>query len=257
MQMQIEDTAKTTSNTSKSELWNLSLRDIFYKYIRFLPVFILSVAFALLIAYMYLRYTVPIYSVSGSMLIRSEQPGQRNNEIDQIISGSKTTSINNEIEVLKSVPLMERVVNNLKLQNSYSAKGKIKTLNIYNQGPFILEGLEINDSSNSFTLNFKFQNDQEFRVNDSKTTFTFNQVFKNEFGAFRLIRKPNSSVSKEYSVTWTPTYAAASNYAGALQVTLKSANTGILYISIRTTNSKMGADIINNIMQEYELYSVE
>ncbi|MCY7311248.1 MAG: hypothetical protein LH619_10760, partial [Chitinophagaceae bacterium] len=55
---------------SKNELFNLSLRDIFYKYVRFLPLFILSVAFALLIAYLYLRYAVPIYSVTGSMLIR-------------------------------------------------------------------------------------------------------------------------------------------------------------------------------------------
>ena len=87
-------------NSNKNELFNLSLRDVFYKYIRFLPLFILSVSFALLIAYIYLRYTIPIYSVSGSMIIRSEQPGgQRNNDVENLINGTKADNIQNEIEV--------------------------------------------------------------------------------------------------------------------------------------------------------------
>ena len=243
---------------SKNELFNLSLRDIFYKYVRFLPLFILSVAFALLIAYLYLRYTVPIYSVTGSMLIRSEQPGgQRSSELDDLIGGNKADNIANEIEVLKSRPLMQRVVDSLGLQYSYTAKGRFKKVNTYNQGPFRMEALEIFDSSNSFTFKIKFQNDNEFRINDDKNTFKFGQVFRNDKGMFRLIRNPFGSVSKEYSVTWTPSYSAASQYAGAIQVTLKSAGTGILFVGMRNTNAKMGADIINKLMLEYALYSVE
>ena len=49
-------------NEARSELLNLTIRDVFYKYVRFLPVFILSVALALFGAYAYLRYTTPIYS---------------------------------------------------------------------------------------------------------------------------------------------------------------------------------------------------
>jgi len=244
---------------SKNELFNLSLRDIFYKYVRFLPLFILSVAFALLIAYLYLRYAVPIYSVTGSMLIKSEQPGggQRSNELETLIGGNKADNIANEIEVLKSRPLMQRVVDSLGLQYSYTAKGRFKKVNTYNQGPFRMESLEIIDSSNSFTFKIKFQNDNEFRINDDKISFKFGQVFRNDKGMFRLVRNPFGSVSKEYSVTWTPSYAAASQYAGAIQVTPKSAGTGILFIGMRNTNSKMGADIINKLMSEYALYSVE
>ncbi|MBC7873167.1 MAG: polysaccharide biosynthesis tyrosine autokinase, partial [Ferruginibacter sp.] len=227
------------------------------KYVRFLQLFVLSVAFALLIAYLYLRYTIPVYNVSGSMLIRSEQPGGQRNELDELISGNKASNINNEIEILKSRPLMERVVDTLDLELSYSAKGKIKTVNIYKQGPFRIEVLEIVDSTRKFTLKIKFQNEKEFRFNDDKNTFSFGQVFRNAHGVFRLVRNPNSSISKEYAVTWTPNYTAASEYAGAIQVNLKSPGTGILFVSMRTTNSSMGADIINKLMDEYGRYSVE
>lgn len=245
-------------NSNKNELFNLSLRDVFYKYIRFLPLFILSVAFALLIAYIYLRYTIPIYSVSSSMIIRSEQPGgQRNNDVENLINGTKADNIQNEIEVLKSRPLMQRVVDSLQLQYSYTAKGRFKEVNIYNLGPFYMEALEIADSTRSFTFKVKFLNNSVFKINEDKNAFSFGQVFKNDKGLFRLIKNPKVDVSKEYSITWTPSYDAASRYAGAIQVNLKSAGTGILFISMRTSNSKMGADIINKLMQEYALYSVE
>jgi hypothetical protein len=64
-------------NTSRSELWSLSFRDLFYKYVRFLPLFLISVAFALFIAYVYLRYATPIYNAGGTLVLKGEQNGRR------------------------------------------------------------------------------------------------------------------------------------------------------------------------------------
>ena len=246
-------------NNNRSELWNLSLRDLFYKYVRFLPLIVISVAFALLVAFLYLRYSIPIYSSSGSMLIRSEQPGgQRNDELENLIGGNKASNIQNEIEVLKSRPLMMRIVDSLGLQFNYSAIGKIKTVNIYKQGPFLVEALVIADSSRSFTFNIKFLNDKTFRINkEEKMAFTFNQVFKNANGTFRLTRNSTIPIGKEYSVTWTPTITVANAYARAIQVNPKSPGTGILIVSIQSTNPQMGTDIINKLMEEYARYSIE
>src|SRR5450631_2319347 len=117
---------------NRSELWSLSFRDLFYKYVRFLPLFLLSVALFLLAAFLYLRYATSVYNVGGTMLIRSEeQSGRQNDQFEQLISNNKASNIQNEIEILKSRPLMERVVNSLNLQFSYYIKGKIKTINIY------------------------------------------------------------------------------------------------------------------------------
>jgi tyrosine-protein kinase Etk/Wzc len=254
----MQEPVSKTTNDSKSELWNLSLRDVFYKYVRFLPLFVLSVAFALLIAFLYLRYTVPVYAVGGSMLIRSEQQsGSRENELESLIGNNKASNIQNEIEVLKSVPLMRRVVDSLGLQFSYKAKGKIKTVNIYNQGPFLVKALKIADSSVSFSLRIKFLNDTQFTVNDETKPFTFGQTFGNANGVFTLVRNPVASISKEYLVEWTPTIIAAGQYAGAIRVNLKTPGTGILFIGMQTPNGALGADIINQLMKEYSQYSIE
>ena len=243
--------------TAKSELWSLSLRDLFYKYVRFLPIFVLSVAVALLGAYAYLRYATPVYSTGGTLIIQSEtKGGGRGDKFEDIFGGGKSQNIQSEIEILKSKPLMARVVNKLNLQYSYFVVGKIKTINIYKYGPFVIDAAELTDSSRSFTLKIKFVNNQAFKVNDDNTVITFGRFFKNQFGTFRLIRQ-GGALAKDYTIKYQSTGSAAGAYAGAVQVAPKSAGSGILNIGMQSAHPNLGADIINQLLDEYGDYTKE
>lgn len=245
-------------NPNKSELWNLSFRDLFYKYIRFLPLFVVSVAIALLGAYLYLRWTVPVYSAAGSMVIKNDKvSGGNGDKFEEFFGTNKTQNIATEIEMLKSRPLMQRVVDRLNLQFSYYAIGKVKTINVYKQGPFLVEALQIADSSKSFSFKVKFLNNNEFRINDNPATFRLGQSFKNENGVFSFKKNIGEPGATAYNVTWQPSVFAAGGYAGAIQVLPKVPGTGILNISMRTPNPQLGADIINKLMEEYSAYSLE
>jgi tyrosine-protein kinase Etk/Wzc len=245
-------------NSNKSELWNLSLKDLFYKYVRFLPLFLLSVAIALLLAFAYLRYTTRVYSATGSMLIKNDQQTGRSDKLEDILNGgNKTENIQNEIEVLKSKQLMERVVKKLNLQFSYTAKGRFVVNNIYKQGPFVARSFEIADSSKSFSLNIKFVNDHEFHVNNESTIFTMGQLFTNEHGVFMLAKRSAASAGSEYTITWQPAQSIAGGLAGGVKVQPKTAGTSILSINIQSTNAQMAADIVNNLMIEYDSMTVE
>jgi len=238
--------------SDKSELNNLSVKDLFFKYVRFLPVFLLCLALTLFGAWIYLRYATPIYRSSGTLRIKNEkQSGVGSDEkLNQLALNTGTQNIDNEIEVLKSRPLMERVVNDLNLQLSYKAIGKFKSPDKYNQGPFLLEVFELTDSTKSFTLDVKFMNDTVFKINDEKGNFKFGELFKNRFGVFRLNRNSYNSPGKEYTVTWQPTERVTAELASTVQVEPKS-GTDILTISIKTTNAQKSADIINQLMMEY------
>jgi tyrosine-protein kinase Etk/Wzc len=252
----MEDQAINNSN-AKSELWSLSFRDLFYKYVRFLPLFVLSVAFALLGAYMYLRYKVPTYSSTGSLIIKSEKGADRGDKFGELINGGGTQNIQSEIEILKSRPLMERVVKSLGLQLSYYAIGKIKTVNAYRQASFLLRPIQINDSNGNFIFKIKFLSNEDFRINEDPKTYKFNQEIRNGFGSFMLVKRSDGAAGNTYKVTWEPSWSAASRYAGAVQVMPKAPGTGILNITMRMPNPVLGADIINGLMNEYSDYSVE
>jgi tyrosine-protein kinase Etk/Wzc len=244
-------------NSNKSELWNLSIKDLFYKYVRFLPLFLLSVAIALFLAFAYLRYSTRIYSATGNMQIKSEQPG-RSDKVEDILAGSnRTQNIQNEIEVLRSIPLMERAVRKLNLEFQYTAKGKIKDFNIYNQGPFIMEAFQIADSLGGFSMKIKFINDHQFRVNNDATIFSTGQLFQNPGGVFRLVKKTPAVAGSEYNVSWHPPESVAGGLAGGVRVQPKTPGTTILSISIQSTNAQMAADIVNTLMIEYDSLTVE
>src|SRR5689334_14198633 len=153
----------------RSELWSLSLRDLFYKYVRFLPFFILSVALALFAAYAYFRYATSIYSTTGTLLINQDQQQNRNDRFTDL-SGSKAQNIQSEIEILKSKGLMARVVEKQGLQYNYYVKGKIKTINIYKSAPFYLDVIEFADSNQSFKLKVRFQDKEHFKINKDNAT---------------------------------------------------------------------------------------
>jgi capsular exopolysaccharide synthesis family protein len=237
----------------KNELGNLGVKDLFFKYIRFLPVFILSLALALFGSYVYLRYATPYYRASGTLMIKNDKQsgGSRGDErLNQLVMNDGTQNIQNEIEVLKSKPLMERVVNTLSLQIGYNAVGKIKSPNIYKQAPFLLQIFELNDSSRPFSLNIKFVNSNSFTINDERTRYSFGQLFKNNFGVFSLGRNNYGAVGKEYIVSWQPTQQVTASLASKIQVTPK-VGTGILIATLETTNPIMSSDIINQLMIEY------
>lgn len=245
-------------NSNRRELWNLSIKDIFYKYVRFLPLFILSVAVALLIAFAYLRYSTRYYSASGSLQIKNDKPNQRNDKFEDLLAGgNKTSSIQNEMEVLKSKPLMKRVVEKLNLQFSYTAKGKIKGFNVYREAPFVLQAFELADSSSSFSLRIKFIDENTFVINDEDKRFTFNQVFKNTSGIFRIVKTGIANPKADYTVSWQPSISVASQLVGSVKVLPKTAGTSILTITFQTTNGRMAADVVNALMVEYDSLTVE
>ncbi|HVG12244.1 MAG TPA: GNVR domain-containing protein, partial [Flavisolibacter sp.] len=250
----MEETVFTTS-AAKSELSKIGIKELIFKYLRFLPLFIISVALALVVAFLYLRYTTPIFQSTGSLIITADKKAA-GNKLDELIAGDNEVKLQNEIEVLRSRPLMERVVNGLNLNQSYYAIGKVRESNLYTAAPFKLEIFELTDSSQAFSLHLKFESTGGFRVNEEPKLFSFGQVFRNAAGVFRLVKK-GGTIGEEYKVGYAPTASVAAGLASELAITPKGNNTNILIITLQATNPQLAADVINRLMREYALYSVE
>jgi capsular exopolysaccharide synthesis family protein len=211
---------------------------------------------ALLIGFLIIRYKVPVYQVASSMIIQSEKPSQ-NDKFEVLMQGGKAQNISNEIEIMRSKPLMQRVVSELNLQYSYFVIGKIKTLNVYRLSPFVIETVALKDSNTAFTLKLNFINSEGFTINKGSKVYGFNQPIDIGYGTLIFHPTRISAGNNEYRLEYRSANAMAAKYAGALSVLPRTAGTGILNISMRTANSFLGSDILNKLMQEYGQYSVE
>jgi tyrosine-protein kinase Etk/Wzc len=241
--------------TAKSELSRLSVKDLFYKYIRFLPLFIISVALSLMVAFLYLRYATLVYQSTGTMVIQDDNNSSAGNDkFDNIFSSGSKKNILNEIEYIKSVKLMARVVKALDLNFGYTAIGNIKELNAYTSCPFEAEAFEIRDSG-GFKMKIDFISEHNFKV-DGDGPFTFGQVFKNGHGVFRLDQNSKCSPGSQYRVDWQPTRSVAADLASQLIVAPKQ-GTAILILTLQSTNPQLAADVINNTMSAYQKATIE
>ncbi len=240
----------------QNEPEGLGIKDLFFKYIRFLPLIILSVSIALFGAYLYLRYTLPEFQTIGTILIKNESSG-RGDKFEELFMNQSSQNIQNDIEVLKSRQLMERVVRQKNFNVNYFAVGKIKSPNIYTEGPFVLDAFEVYDSSKTFTMNVKLEGNNLYRINDESAQLKFGQIVKNEFGVFRLQKTIFGRTSDEYNVVWQPVRYAASSLVQNISVLPKTIGTGILMLTLKGPHPLQCADVINQLMIEYQRYNVE
>ena len=80
---------------TKAEATNLSIRDLFYKYIRFLPLFIISIALCLFAAYIYLRYATLVYSATGTVRVLDEKSSAGRRILDfECLKGKRSAFVN-------------------------------------------------------------------------------------------------------------------------------------------------------------------
>ena len=91
---------------------------LFFKYIIHWPWFVASVLICTGLAFAYLRYQIPVYEGSSSILIKEDDKKSTNNALSAMQDFgmlSMTSNFDNELEILKSRTLIKKVVSRLNL----------------------------------------------------------------------------------------------------------------------------------------------
>ena len=247
------------NNSWKQSSWKDTPREFILKYLPYLPWIAISIAIALGIAWVKLRYSVEYFSASGTMLLRSEKSS--NDKLEELLQNKQSVNIKNEIEVLRSSILARRVVKALGLQTQYYNIGNVKSFMLYKNNPFVLDIVQQADSSNAFGFSIIVKDDSRFTLKGSTKDILFGETFGFDGNKMRLlltgITNPAAGDSKEYSLFWMPVDNAIGTVNGSLAVNQVGTNTTILAINHVSQSSLMSADIINQLMVEYNASNIE
>ena len=107
---------QTTKNFDIEEAeQEIALSEIFYKFLPYWPFFLLLVLLSISCAWIYLRYKMPVYQTTATLLIKDDKSSTPATELQDAFDmfGAKK-NVENEVEVLQSKTLMKQVVENLK-----------------------------------------------------------------------------------------------------------------------------------------------
>jgi len=239
----------------------LSPKEIFFKYMVYLPWFIVSLAFTITIAYLYIRYTVPLYNASSSILIKNND--RRSNvpaeiSLDNLMAG-RSSNLQNEMVILKSATLMCRVVKTLDLDLLYYNQGKVKRSEMYLYSPIQAKALNYRDSLKEVTVTLaKVKNSIVANWEGKKQVVTNGSVISTTKGDLQLVIDYPSVVDEyKYFISWRNVWSVASQLAGALTVKQMSKDAGVVLINITCEIPDKGKDVLNQLAKEYDQLNIE
>ena len=231
---------------------------------------LLSTFIALSLAFLYLRYTSPVYNSAMKVLIKDEEGrnrsmgGQMNLESMGIFSNSN--GFDNELEILNSTNVNSRVVKSLKLYVSYAIEGRIRKMEQYQNNPIIVDMpqhqlivlqtpimLEIDKAGKGLKIKGKVY------LPDQKEPITFEREVKKlpgsintPMGVIIFQQNPGTKWKDEtLYATIMPIDLAARLYRSKLSASATSKTTTVANVSFTDTQVGRSLDYLNELIKCY------
>lgn len=256
--------AKTTNP------WVDGPKDFIFKYLHYVPLLLISVVFCLVIAYIKVRYTPQIFRVQSSLLIQNNNgPGgsgaggadAKDEQFEELFMTNNALNLSNEIEILKSTPVLQRVARDLNLQYTYYSKGNVRESLVYPSLPFALNILSGLDSTRGLGFRITLLSADRYTIDEEKTVHHFGDTLKISDARVQLIRHPEVNIfsfaSRQFDIYWSPLINAAQSLQDGLRVVQINEQSTVLTLSFEGENPTLGQDVLNTLMAVYDTLMIE
>src|SRR6185312_4344987 len=252
-------------SAKKDGIQALSPKEFVFRYLKYLPWVLVCVAIAGAVAYFKIRYSVPLYHVQASMLIQEDEysgASSKDPKFQELVLGQEPSNLGNEIQILKSSPVIDRVVRALHLETGcYNMGTIIKSRLIYPDAPFKIEIQHLADSNTGISLFVNVLNEQQFTLAKDGPKYFFGQPLEIGGNRISIVRTGDLNLRQystpQFRVTWTPSRQVAGGLMGGLQIALLNDGTTILSLTFTGDNPRLGVDVLNCLMRVYDSLKIE
>ena len=255
----------------------------FFYYLSYWKWFVASLVVCLAISLVYLRFALPSYEVSTSILLKDDQKGGgalEMNAFKEMGLLTQKNNVDNELEVLNKSILVEQVVRELGLyanytqisrfqfvhkmhiDNFFSDFGKFKEKVLYGSECPILVRLPdelLTDMNNSIEFEILvhsygvYEFSGSFRGNkyNVKASISDNHVML-PFGRLNITRgKLRPSQDMIINVVLQSPMSKADEIMGELKMELASKTTSVVNLSFNSNNVNLGKDFLSKLIEIY------
>lgn len=264
----------TTTQTNKvlknPQSEGINLYGILLKYWVYWPWFVASIAICLTSTYIYLRYQQPVYNIKAAVLIKEQDAPKNNNHsalsaIQDLGMISMTKNFDNELQILKSMTIIKKVVSDLELYITHAEDRRWGyDLPLYQNVPVkvYMSPNEADKLENIITLEMDYRKEG---ILDIKMKYIHDGQKKELEQSFKKL--PVAFPSEVGVITFTPDSAfnksmrlkahiynpngAAAQYGSNMSVTATSKTTTIAQINVYNTVKQRGIDFINHLVDVY------
>lgn len=233
-----------------------------FKYIRVWYWFVLSIIFFVIIAKIYLRYAVPVYNSQASVYFNTSTKKTTGviglNDLQSLSGGGiSKNSIADEIAIMKSKPILRKVVKNLNLDVAFMEEGNIKKIELYNNSPFKGQIVLLHNEKNFGGASYKIKalNSKAFVLANLEEThpktYLFDVPYDLGFGVVKISKNPNINYINYITVTFLNYINVASGLEGGITVTNLNTDTNIMDLFYRGGIPQKSEDILDELIRQY------
>ncbi|WP_234736333.1 GumC family protein [Tellurirhabdus bombi] len=249
----------SSANSKTSDFGNEAVKE-YYKFllIRYYKNwywFAISLAVCTAVAYLYLRYTQPTYSVQSSVLIKDEQAGSaKENILQELDMFSPKKVVENEMEILKSRALTEKVVDELGFDVSYMVEGRLRDQEIFIDNALRIYVVKANDIA--------FQKPFEILINKNQVvlegvSYPYGKVVKTPYGLLQFQKRSANIAHPNITVKINHKDDVVNDLVTSLKISQPRRFSSILVLTQETTLPEKGVAYLNRLVHFYDLASLE
>ncbi|REC79703.1 capsular biosynthesis protein [Chryseobacterium elymi] len=245
----------------------INIEEIIKPYLKNWLWFIIVPIISLIVAYFYLRFAIPIYSIQSSVLIKDAKKATSAAGDFGVLSdlstlgGMGTNSIDNEIQIFKSKKLMQEVVKQLRLQTSIYTKYGLKEKELYkNTSPIAIEVVNEKPFTKVPTkpISIEISGENITLTSDElpEIKARFNKVISLPYANIIILK--NAKFNKleagevgDLYMTYSTIDDAVNSIQGMLNVALRNKDATVIGLSLNYANISKAKDIINKLVEAY------
>jgi tyrosine-protein kinase Etk/Wzc len=257
------------------EIEDVNIREQLSKYLIHWRWFLISIIIGLALAFLYLRYTMPSYEATTTILVKDEKKGGMLSELsafaDLGMGGSMKSNVDNEIEILKSRTLVESTIEKLNLNVTLFVEGNVVDRDVYVESPirayFTNKSLVFNEAKtilkcklikpDVFTLESERINEEEDNfILSSKNVYKYGEKIPTRIGTLIIEKtafygKNHTGRFESIRIVLTPLDDLAEGFRGKLKVEPISKTSSVVNLSISDPVSKKAEEFLDNMIEIY------
>lgn len=252
----------------------LEIRYVVAKYIRYWPWYVLFTLIFLIATFLFHRYTVDEYEVTGSMVIKTNtSPEARILDRSNIFNSG--INLENDILRLRSKNLAREALKKVHFDVEYFAKTNIKAIELYDRSPIRIkvdwDHLQVTDTQVELQIlsedNFKLMPFSEglLDINSAQAagdesvydkTYTFGEEIETGRSKFIVYLVNPGRVGDQVVFQLKNPSSLEESWAKAVNVNTENEYSSVLRLSTTTKVVEKGRDYINALMESYIDYDL-
>ncbi len=232
---------------------------LLFRYLPYWPLFLAMLILSIVIATIYLRYTIPIYESSTTILIKDQRKGMDDSQLLEglnMLGSSKI--VENEIEVIRSRSLTREVVKKLRLYAPITQEGSVISKAAYALSPVHIEHRNPDSLTPVKKVYFTYDAKANTITIDDKA-YKINEWVETPYGDLKFV--PNRYYRKQeikdpIFFSLVNVRNITNSLVNRFQVSPVSKMATVINIRLKDPVPQRAEDVLNELVAEYNKANV-